>query len=682
MRLRDALENRRKLVIAGTVLTVLVSLLIAVKSSRALNHSARQLADAKRSLQTADLQASESINAALRRSDELILLLARQSQPRTEWTYLLEQLKGSFREFVNNPRHPLVMPQETAAAEYYLGRMLMLQGNQVAARRSIQRSIDLADSINDQVLSGRAYNTLACLVAANGEYSTAHAALSECCARLDRVEGQENVLALALRNQGLIERALGRDGSKSALQAVERLEQSADSKVFGLTSELLQDCRMTLCEIYWSQGRIDQAVRLARETHDELKSRFIEVELPSIDKHLVPRNRYINAWRFAQRNLESLQQVQETISAEPESVRFPAETANRWQWHPLVDLTTELISNHLSVAGTMVGEFEHQSGLVLAWGTVDWTQSAALEIAKRVHDRTQLVILTDNEDSLDEAQTALEDADVPLNRVRFGVCDCETPWFRDQGPIVSRSSSGDMIWFDSRLTRDDRNGRIVLDALPTVLRRNWRTRVADFPIYLEGGMLLSNGKGVTVVSSAAVELNRQFGFSDQTIMRELKRVTGADNLCFVNTLMGEPTQHIDLFMTFVNATTVMVGKYDEQTDPNAGVLDSIATSLSKVVVSGKPLKVVRVPMPGYQHPWFPSYTNVVFANGVLLVPSYAGESKRVESEVKRIYQSLLPGWDVQLVDCSRLRYRGGALHCLVSNVGDTPYTPVFPRRSK
>ena len=390
------------------------------------------------------------------------MLLARQRQPRGEWFYLLEQLKESFIEFIENHRHESVLPHETARTRHYLGRLMILQGNQNAARHWTEQAIETATSINDAVLAAQAKNTLGCLAVAHGDYRAAEAAFQECSGRVESCRRAGKSVCHCTTQFGLSRTALGGDGTVSARRAIAQIERSSDSdRSRGLTNELLQDLRMTLCEMYWSQGLLDEAARLARQTHDDLLSKYIQVDPPNIDKHLVARNRHVNALRFAQRNLEALAQIQEAAVTEPSTKPTLGETVSRWQWHPLVDLSTELVSNHLSVSGTMVAEFESQSGIVLAWSEIDFTHAAATAIAKQVYDRTQLVIISDIEESLDEARSALANAGVPLGGVRFGVCDCETPWFRDQGPIVSRSSSGDTVWFDSRLTRDDRTGRVV-----------------------------------------------------------------------------------------------------------------------------------------------------------------------------------------------------------------------------
>ncbi|TWU07529.1 agmatine deiminase family protein [Stieleria varia] len=665
----------------GSASAAALCLIVAVASARAVISTEQRLNEAELSLDTRDQFALASINSVFSRWNDLTLILARQSQPRMEWTYLIEELKHSLQQFVEDPRHHSRLPHQVALAKLHLGRICSIQGNNSMARNWIDQSIELSKSNQDQVLWGYALNTLGCLDSVLGDHNAAKRSFYECCRLLQSQHGSDhqNVLAIALRNLGLTNRALGLDATEPIRKAILIQQQDPDSRTYGLTNEMLQDLRMTLCEVYWEQGELQKAASLAQQTLDSLTSQIVHTELPNLDKHLIALNRYNNATMFAQRNLQSLRQIANDFGQTASRSEL-GKTASRWQWSPLVDLNTELVSNHLSMSGTMVAEFEPQNGLALAWGMFDWTNSVVTDIARQLHDRVRLVVVADNEESMEQAQASLEAAEVPLENIRFAIIDCETPWFRDQGPIVSVSSSGETIWFDSRLTREDRKGRIVLDALPNALRRNWRTRVADVPVHLEGGMLLSNGRGLTVASNHIIPLNQLYGFSDAVIRKETLRVTGAKQLVMIDTLMGEPTRHIDMFMTFVTPTTVVVGKYSDRNNPNSVVLDRVAQKLEGVIVDGKPLTVVRIPMPESQDDTFPTYTNVVFANGMLLVPSYQGQPQEVESQVKSIYSELLPDWEIRFVDCTRLRDRGGALHCMVSNLGPTEFTPVHPKK--
>ena len=288
------------------------------------------------------------------------------------------------------------------------------------------------------------------------------------------------------------------------------------------------------------------------------------------------------------------------------------------RWQSLVDLKTEMVPLGKFVEATMVAEFDQQSGFVL-------------------------------------------------------------PWFRDHGPIVGTASGGHSVWFDAALTRDGKHDRHVLEELPRTVSRNWQTRVAEVPLHVEGGMLLSIGLGVVVAARTIVDQNRQYSFTDEVIDSEMRRITGADQIVFVDTLLNEATEHIDLFMTFTGPRTVVVGQYEDQTDPNAERLDRVAQTLGDSKVDGQPIQVERIPMLSSRDGVFRSYTNVIYANGVLLVPSYPGIGDQVQQRVRQTYQRLLPQWRVEFIDCSQLCVMGGMLHCLVSNLAEAKFTPVYPK---
>ncbi|TWU43637.1 Agmatine deiminase [Rubripirellula tenax] len=192
------------------------------------------------------------------------------------------------------------------------------------------------------------------------------------------------------------------------------------------------------------------------------------------------------------------------------------------------------------------------------------------------------------------------------------------------------------------------------------------------PLHLEGGTVLSNGKGLTLLSSNVIDSNRGYGFDDRAIDREMRRITGAKTLATFQPLIGEKTGHIDLFMTFTDERTVVVGEYRDTQNPNHRLLNEHAKTLSQLSGAEK-LRVVRIPMPEQMGQVFRTYTNVIYANGVLLVPSF---SDTMDAEALEIFQNLLPNWRIEFIDCSEISTKGGALHCLVSNLGNTPYTPM------
>ena len=78
--------------------------------------------------------------------------------------------------------------------------------------------------------------------------------------------------------------------------------------------------------------------------------------------------------------------------------------------------------------------------------------------------------------------------------------------------------------------------------------------------------------------------------------------------------------------------------------------------------------------PGSSESWR-TYTNVIFANGRLLVPTYPDIDEAGWRRTVELYRRLLPEWDVVGVDANELIVVGGALHCIsatVPAVGSAP----------
>ena len=64
-----------------------------------------------------------------------------------------------------------------------------------------------------------------------------------------------------------------------------------------------------------------------------------------------------------------------------------------------------------------------------------------------------------------------------------------------------------------------------------------------------------------------------------------------------------------------------------------------------------------------------TYTNLLFAGPVVLVPVYSGVDREGRERALEIYRRLMPEREIIAIDCSDLIRLGGALHCITMNVG-------------
>jgi agmatine/peptidylarginine deiminase len=170
-----------------------------------------------------------------------------------------------------------------------------------------------------------------------------------------------------------------------------------------------------------------------------------------------------------------------------------------------------------------------------------------------------------------------------------------------------------------------------------------------------------------------IQLNLSRGMTMDEIKKLLREHFAFETVSMLKMLAGEPTGHVDLFATFVAPDVVVIGDYPSAADPeNAKILDENAALLSKLTTPVGPMKVTRIPMPSHAGGVWRSYTNVIFANGKLLVPQYPNIDPATDAKALEVFRSLLPDWEVVGIDASSLIVKHGALHCISLNV---PWLP-------
>ena len=175
------------------------------------------------------------------------------------------------------------------------------------------------------------------------------------------------------------------------------------------------------------------------------------------------------------------------------------------------------------------------------------------------------------------------------------------------------------------------------------------------------------------MTNSLLNLNLSRGHSFEEICRLLKQHLNLDSLTHLEPLAGEPLGHIDMFVTVAAPNVVVVGQYDPAVDAtNARILDENVSSLSKLTTQQGSMQVVRIPMPSHADGRWRTYTNVIYANGVLLVPQYPDFCPDLDAQAIEIFKKVLPGWKVVGVDSSKLITKNGALHCVSLNIPMLP----------
>lgn len=323
------------------------------------------------------------------------------------------------------------------------------------------------------------------------------------------------------------------------------------------------------------------------------------------------------------------------------------------------------------------GEFDRQGTLFLGCGELaTFFPDVLADVVDAVRRHVDVAALVTNADGRDAVVNILATRGLPADAVRFVEAPHDTMWVRDYGPLfVRRAVDGKPVVIDADYERYSRPND---DRAPHMVASLLRLPSVRAPLSIEGGNLMCNGRGLCLTTTTLLDRNQTRGYEEEDVRNLLRRYFGAEETVFLEPLVGEPTGHVDMFAVFTDANTVVVGEYDTQADPaNAAVLNRNAARLAQTRGPEGLLRVVRIPMPPREDESWRTYTNVVFANGVLLTPVYDNLNDPGEWTAIETYRRLLPGWQVTGIDVSDLIGNGGALHCISMNAPRLASWPTF-----
>jgi agmatine/peptidylarginine deiminase len=330
------------------------------------------------------------------------------------------------------------------------------------------------------------------------------------------------------------------------------------------------------------------------------------------------------------------------------------------------------------------GEFQNQAALILGCNEmVRYYPNVFGEIASALHRNIALICLVSNKAELDLARGILAKHGVPASGVRFLVAPINTLWVRDYVPMFAQRTDGSVLLADFLYEPPKEMERRPLDeAFGKVLGDVLSLPVQPVPLTVEGGNLLTNGEGLVVTTHSIIPRNASRGYDASRVENILGNAFGYNRWTRVPGLIGEATQHADMFMTFLASDVLVVGRMGPAVDPrNAALLDDVAKAMASINGPRVPMKVYRIPMPvpAKAGKGWRTYTNIILANGVLLMPTFSGVDQAAQSEALALYGRLMPGWKVVGINCDALATHMGLLHCVCRQVPAFVSVPAFLR---
>ncbi|MDD3877780.1 MAG: agmatine deiminase family protein [Bacteroidales bacterium] len=322
-------------------------------------------------------------------------------------------------------------------------------------------------------------------------------------------------------------------------------------------------------------------------------------------------------------------------------------------------------------------EWEEEQALLITWTSYT---SVLKEIVRNAV--SQCIVLITCSDS-NSVKSYLTSNNVPLTNVRFIKKDFDSVWIRDYaGNSVYRNDVDSLIlvdWIYNRPRPDD-------DAMAQYHAQYfnipfYQTLNSPYDLVNTGGNFMSDGFGNAFAENLILDDNP--GKTTAQIDSIIKWFMGIKRYSKLTNLPYDGIHHIDMHMKMLNEETLLVGQFPSGISDGPQIEANLLYILNNFnSMFGTPYKIIRIPMcpstsggyPGsaYGNAYYRTYTNSVFVNKTLLVPTYYEE---FDTTALRIYREALPGYNVIGINCNSTISASGAIHCITHSIG--VYDPLL-----
>lgn len=287
-----------------------------------------------------------------------------------------------------------------------------------------------------------------------------------------------------------------------------------------------------------------------------------------------------------------------------------------------------------------------------------------VDLVTLLHERIDIVGIVAPE-FVRLGEILLGTARLQKNSVKFVSGQTSAMWVRDFSPIGALKRNGERAFLKFQHNHMRNRDDLVAGE---VFRSQLSGRFREIPLNLEGGNLLTNGAGFGISSKTIITQNSA-RMTHSEIGDILDRKAGVRQWACATPLNAERTGHIDLLATFLNPNLVAIAEANPDDDPNnTAILNDLAGALQGLRTGAGEMNVVRLPMPYSGDTHFRSFNNVIFANGLVVIPAYPGTDAKLTLRTKDHFREWMPDWEIAMVDCDEIATKGGSLHCLTMNV--------------
>lgn len=324
-----------------------------------------------------------------------------------------------------------------------------------------------------------------------------------------------------------------------------------------------------------------------------------------------------------------------------------------------------------------MAEWEEKQAVVITWRSYKPILAQIVQAAKE----EVRVVIVNNDLAACQSELTNYGVDWQSGNVEFLQAPSNSVWIRDYGANPIYLNGVDSLalvdWIYNR-------PRPLDDVIPDVVGSYfglpvYSTTEAPYDLAHPGGNNFSDGMGTNFSSKLVLLENgfsNQWGTSNHTeegVDSIMRRFYGIDRYVKFNVLPYDGIHHIDMHMKLLNETTLLVGEYPEGVADRAQIEANLQYLLDNFTTPfGTPYRVIRIPMPP-ENGLYPSfgaplrtYVNSFIVNKKVLVPQYEAQ---YDTTALRIWHEAMPGYDIVGINCNSIIDAGGAIHCIVKEVG-------------
>ena len=334
----------------------------------------------------------------------------------------------------------------------------------------------------------------------------------------------------------------------------------------------------------------------------------------------------------------------------------------------------------------MPGEWEKQKSVWIAWpynkndwpGLYKFIPEVILEIIYKISKHQKINLIINNK--IESIKKIFKSS--KIKNVSFHKIKTDRIWLRDSGPIflINKKYKKKIIlnfvfngWAKYKNYKNDNKindklSKIIkLKKINPAIKKNGKSR----KVTMEGGAFDVNGAGTILLTEECLlskiqERNKKFNKKDYEEM--FNKYLNIKNFIWLKKgIIGDDTHgHVDDISRFVSRNTIMTAIEKNKNDKNYKNLNENLKILKKSRDErGEKFKIIKVPMPS---PIFidktrvpASYMNFYICNKKVLLPIFKVKEDNIAI---KIFKNYFKNRKVETVDCSKLIWGFGAIHCM------------------